>query len=149
MAIAAVSSGVVFQPLPPRIQTPTADDGTSASSASTQSSSTTSQQQAASAVQAASVRNTFGVPASDLGGPAGIQDALGRASSAQGNAQAQDQAAQDQAQTASTNTSPLTSAAATAAAATQSAGFLAYGANGTAQDYGSGLPRGNSYNAIA
>jgi len=135
MAIAGVSSSLAYQP-PPRL-TPTVADQAA-------------QQQAAPAIQAFVSNGLAGAPASDLGGPAGVQDALSRVASAQGNAQSQAQTSQDQTESASSNASPVTSAASVASAASvQSSGFVAYGANGAAQDYGSGLPRGNSYNAVA
>ena len=148
MAIAGISSTQAYQPPPPRPASAASDVVAASQPLPTQA----SQQQVGSAAQNAAVRVATAIPASDISGPAGVQDALSLVSSAQGDAQAQAQTSQDQAQSANASASPLNSAAAAASAsatAAQSAGFLAYGASGAAQDYGSGLPRGNSYNAIA
>jgi len=135
MAIAGISSSQVYVP-PPRVPAAAADSA--------------AQQQAANALQSQSSRDTAGVPASDLSGPAGVQDALGRVAGAQGAVQSQAKTSQDQIQNAPTNSSPLTAAVSVAAVVvSQGSALLAYGASGAAQDYGSSLPRGNSYNSIA
>ena len=132
MAIAGITSSLAYQP-PPTVAVQAV------------------QQQAATAAQASDSRGLAGgIPASDLSGPAGIQDALSRVASVQGISQSLAKTTDDQAQSASTDASPVTAAASYASiASVQSSGMLAYGANGAAQDYGSGLPRGNSYNAVA
>ena len=132
MAIAGISSSPLY-PQPPRVQTDSA-----------------AQQQAATAFQSQVGRDVAGVPASDLAGPAGVQDALGRVAGAQGAFQSQVKTSQDQLQSASTESSPLiTAVSVSAVVVAQGSALLAYGASGAAQDYGSSLPRGNSYNSIA